>query len=64
MPIPAAADMMVRRGQSKSYGQACAHLRALRRRDYGRTVITSADRDARARVESPSNYRAPYADHE
>ena len=63
MPIERAADIMLRRGQARSYGQACAYLRACRR-DYGRTVITSADRDARARVESPSNYRAPYADHE
>jgi len=64
MPIERAADMMLRRGQARSYGQACAYLRACRRRDYGRTAITPDDRDARARVESPSHYRAPYADHE
>jgi len=61
-PLHAAADIMLRRGEAKSFGQACAALKHQRRRDYGRTSVTPADRDARARVESPPHYRLPYAD--
>jgi hypothetical protein len=64
-PVDAAADIMLRRGECQSFGQAVARIRWQRRRaKYGATEINQADRDARARVESPRHYRAPYADHE
>jgi hypothetical protein len=68
MPIDAAADLMARRGEAPSFFAAKARLLRQRnaaaapRRDYGRAVFTPADRDARARVESPPHYRLPYAD--
>lgn len=70
MPIEAAANIMVQRGEAKSFGQACHQLRAQRknRREYGRVEITSADRDevaksfGKPRLASPQHYRLPYAD--
>lgn len=59
MPINRAADLMVRRGESRTFEQARAQLRK-RRSGYGRTEITAEDRAQRARVESPKNYRFPY----
>ena len=61
MPLDRAADLMVRRGECDNFHRAKARIRA-KRAKYGRTTISDDDRDMRARVESPRNYRLPYAD--
>jgi len=60
MPNERAADLMVRRGECKSYGQAIAVIKHRRRRDYGRTEITPADKAAFANVEKPLNQQLGY----
>jgi hypothetical protein len=61
MPLDRAADLMVRRGECDNFHRARARIRAQRAK-YGRTTISEADRNLRARVESPRHYRLPYVD--
>lgn len=63
MPLDRAAELMVRRGEAPNFYTARARIARQRQRaKYGRTTVSDADRDMRARVESPRNYRFPYAD--
>lgn len=60
MPLDRAADLMVRRGECGNFHLARARLK--RQRDFGRTVITSADRSGFSHVEAPRVVRLPYKD--
>jgi hypothetical protein len=64
MPLAAAADLMTRRGEAKSYGQACAVLRHRRRHVLGRIANTPAQRAEvkKSFAIEPRKVRLPYAD--
>lgn len=61
MPVDRAAEVMLRRGEAKSFGQACAVLKHQRRRDYGRVEITPASR-AETNTSFAREVRLPYRD--
>jgi hypothetical protein len=61
MPLDRAADMMVRRGEANTFGQAKARIQRLRQRaTYGGTHVTSSH--GFQGVESPTQLRLPYRD--
>ncbi len=62
MPLSAAADLMVRRGEAGNFHQALGRLR--RQRGYGRLspVRTKSSDPALAAVEQPRQVRLPYRD--
>ena len=57
MPFTARADLMVRRGEARTFSEACSKLS--KRRNYGRTVVKPAA--DLAAIERP---RLPYADND
>jgi hypothetical protein len=62
MPIAAAAEIMVRRGEARTVFQARARLAKQRRRDYGRTEISPAEVAEMKQVEHVPPPRAYHDD--
>lgn len=64
MPVDRAAELMVRRGEAKTFFEARARIIKQRRRpNYGRVEITPADRDAtRLSFHGERTVRLPYRD--